>query len=782
MTRLVVLATLLLGAVAASAQPRPEAARIEGRVTADGAGVALATVRLVGTDLGTSADAEGHYALALPEAGTVTLAVSAVGYEPAERTLSVGPGQTVRLDVALEVREVETGAVVVTGTRTAEALEDVAIPTTVVTAARAEADGALRLGDVLQTLPGVDLTSDFGAGVQIQGLDPAYTLVLLDGEPVVGRTAGVLDLSRVSVSGIDRVEVVRGPSSSLYGSEALAGVVNLITRPPGELSGRLRARYGTFGTHAFTAEAEGGTAVAGRDWGARLVLDRYGSDGYDLDPTLSGNDAPEVSETTADLRLQGAVGPRTTLRLGARATAGDDRLVYAFTDAAGATSPIDSRSDRTDWSLHPRLQHAFGGRFAARLSGYAAGYRLDSQVLEPDAAGADSLTYDDTFDQRLLKGEAQIDALWSDRHRTVVGGGATEDALSGPRYGDEAPRAATAYAFAQHDWEPARRLALNASARLDATTDVGTHLSPKLAALVRPSDALRVRLSVGSGFKSPDFRQLYLQFNNAVGGYTIFGSARLAEGLARLDAEGRLGTVYLDPGLLGAIRPETSVALNAEVEAEPVPGLRLRAGLFRNTIRDLIDVQPVAEFTNGGPVFSYLNLARVRTEGVTAEVSAAPAALPGLAVDLGYQLLRSRDLDVLDAIEAGTVFGRTASGRDVRLGAGDYTNLFGRSTHSGTVRLAYRAAGWTVSLRSRLRSRYGIRDLDGNALANRDDEFVPSTALVDATVSRDLALPSLPGQRVRFQLGADNAFDTTRPVLVPSLAGRRVYASVDLSF
>ena len=677
----------------------------------------------------------------------------------------------------------DLGRVVVTATRSVEALEDVAVPTTVVAAEQAEADGALRLSDVLEAIPGLDLTTDFGTGVQVQGLDPAYTLVLIDGQPIVGRSAGVLDLDRVSLAGLDRVEVVRGPSSSLYGSEALAGVVNLVTRTPREPGGRVRARYGTHATRALTVEAEAGAERGDRSWGARLALDRYGSDGYDLDPATLGGTGPATTETTGDLRLRGALSARTDLRLGVRATRGDERLLYSFTDVNGAVDPIDERADRTDWSVHPELRHRLSGRFATRLTGYAAGYRLDTQVYEPDAAGADSLTYDDTFDQRTLSVEGQVDALWSTRHRTVFGAGTARDALSGVRYGADAPRSETVFAFAQHDWQPSRRLALNASARLDHHSDVGARLSPKLAALLRPSGAVAVRLSVGSGFKAPDFRQRYLQFSNAVGGYTIFGAARLADGLERLDAEGRLETVYLDASALGAIRPETSVSVNAEVEVQPTRGLRLTAGAFRNAVRDLIDVQPVAAFVGGGPVFSYVNLSRIRTEGLTAEVSAAPAALPGLTVAAGYQFLRSRDLDVLDDLEAGVVFGRQPSGRDVRLTPSDYANLFGRSTHTATARVGVRRAGWSLSVRSRLRSRYGLRDLDGNGLANRDDEFVPATALVDATVGRDLALRgALPGRRLRLQLGVDNAFGTTRPVLVPSLAGRRLYASVDLSF
>ncbi len=221
--------------------------------------------------------------------------------------------------------------VVVTATRTAAALEDVAVPTTVIGAAQIEADGSLRLNDVLEDLPGLELTDGLGGtGIQIQGLDPAYTLILIDGQPVVGRTAGVLDVSRLSVRGIERVEVVRGPSSSLYGSDALAGVVNLVTGVPSEPALRLRGRAGSFGQGALALEAEGGTQIRGRAWGGRLVLDRTSTDGYDLDPNLFGNTTPERVETTADVRLTGELGPQTRARLGLRGTMGDDRLRFCI--------------------------------------------------------------------------------------------------------------------------------------------------------------------------------------------------------------------------------------------------------------------------------------------------------------------------------------------------------------------------------------------------------------------------------------------------------------------
>ena len=685
--------------------------------------------------------------------------------------------QTAEPDTTLET-------VVVTATRTAKALEDVAVPTTVISAETARADGDLRLADALETVPGVTLTSDFGTGVQIQGLDPDYTLILIDGQPVVGRTAGVLNLERLSLRGLDRVEIVKGPSSSLFGSDALAGVVNLITRAPQETGAAVQLRAGSFGTTTTAVEAD----LAGGDWGARLALDRTASDGYDLDPSQFGNSTPETTESAADVRVTGRLGDHVRLSLGARGTLGDERLVQSFIDINGAVSPIDTRGARRDWSLHPEVQTTWGGRYGLRVTGYASGYRLDTRVFEPDVAGADSLSFDDRFDQQLIKAEAQFDALWSRQHRTVVGAGAWRDALDGERYSQDAPRARNAFGFVQHDWEPSRRFALNASARLDAFQDVSTQLSPKLAALVRPTEATRLRLSVGRGFKAPDFRQLYLQFTNGIGGYTLFGAARLTEGLERLEAQGRYRPVATGEGL-AALRPESSVALNAEAQAT-VGGVEVSVGAFRNAVRDLIDVEPVGLLTNDAsspdctganasncePVLSYVNVSRVRTEGVTLS---AGRDLAGWRIDAGYQWLRSRDLDLLDQIREGTVFARE-NGRDTRLAPGDYANLFGRSTHSGTARLSRQQGAWSGSLRSRWRSRYGLRDFDGNGFANRADEFVPATVLFDATLGRTLAVSGLPGP-LALQVGVDNLLDTTRPKLVPTLAGRRLYASLSLS-
>jgi outer membrane receptor for ferrienterochelin and colicins len=95
-----------------------------------------------------------------------------------------------------------------------------------------------------------------GNGIQIQGLNPDYTLILIDGEPLIGRYAGTLELSRITTGNIRKIEIVKGPSSSLYGSEALAGVINIITDQP--LVDKLNAgiRYGSRNTLDLSAQGK----------------------------------------------------------------------------------------------------------------------------------------------------------------------------------------------------------------------------------------------------------------------------------------------------------------------------------------------------------------------------------------------------------------------------------------------------------------------------------------------------------------------------------------------
>ena len=154
--------------------------------------------------------------------------------------------------------QVAVPELIVTATRNERMLSNVTVPALLINNKVIKLSGNIRLNDVLQEQTGLFLTSAsgsssvgggvFGNGIQIQGMSPDYTLIMLDGEPLTGRQGGVIDLSRYSVGNIRKIEVIKGPSSALYGSEAMGGVINIMTEEKRTKSANLTMRYGSFNT------------------------------------------------------------------------------------------------------------------------------------------------------------------------------------------------------------------------------------------------------------------------------------------------------------------------------------------------------------------------------------------------------------------------------------------------------------------------------------------------------------------------------------------------------
>ena len=122
--------------------------------------------------------------------------------------------------------------VIISATKTNQTVNELPIPITIISEKEVQEFSASKLYDVITKQTGiVSVTTKTGTeGLQMQGLDASYTTFLIDGFPIIGRSFGTLDLNRISVADIERIEIVKGPSSSLYGSNALGGVINLISK------------------------------------------------------------------------------------------------------------------------------------------------------------------------------------------------------------------------------------------------------------------------------------------------------------------------------------------------------------------------------------------------------------------------------------------------------------------------------------------------------------------------------------------------------------------------
>lgn len=664
-------------------------------------------------------------------------------------------------DTSLFGRPLQLDDVVVTATRSLKSIEQVAVPTSVIGAEDIRRRGVVRLSDLLAEQPGLQLDYDHGAGLQVQGFDADYTLILIDGEPVIGRTAGTLNLNRITASDVKRVEVVRGPSSSLYGSEALAGVVNIITRDVrAPLEGEAQARYGTHNTTHFSARVGGNHGPVR----AKAFVSRYGSGGYDLTPTTVTPTVPSFTDYIGRGTVGYALRDDTELEVRGRMA---HEAQSSTVDVSEEEQRYEDEAERADWTLTPTLTHTLRPGIDLEVQLVGSGYRTQTDLT---GTRDGEVLSQSRFNQQYRKVEAQVQAALSDAHLLTAGGGYIRETVDADRVEG---RRTGGFAFVQDEWSPTSWWELVPSARLDAHSDYATRISPKLATLVRPADGMRLRASVGSGYKAPAFRQLYLNFTNPQAGYSVFGAEEVQRGLDNLDAQGQIATLLADPSTFGgAIEAERSVAFNAGVGVDVRPEVSLRLNLFHNEVRDLIDTQPIARKTNGQQVFTYFNRGRVFTRGIEAELTWRP--IRAFDAALSYTYLEAKDRDVLDDLEAGRIYRRTDSGRDVAVSPSDYAGLRGRSRHRATARLTYRAEaiGLTVSTRGRYRGRYGFADRNGNGIVDVDREYAPGYAIIDLTLTKTLL------DDFDLQVGAKNVTDHSSPQYVPQLSGRRWFVGL----
>ena len=611
----------------------------------------------------------------------------------------------------------------------------------------------------------------FGNGVQIQGLSPDYTLILLDGEPIIGRQGGVIDLSRLAVGNIKKVEIVKGPSSSLYGSEAMGGVVNIITEQA-QLN-RLDAsfRYGRFNS----TDANISAAIKKQKWGLQLFGNRNSSDGYDLDENAAGKTVDPFSSYTTQARFNYSPSAKTRISLSGRYYDEKQDNYFLTQDiASGSTIAITGNGNVKDMNLNPVITQQFNNNLRSSMRFYFSRYEYEQTLLN-DADK--SPYYYDFFQQDFYRVENQTDINLPARNFLSVGAGVVAEKLNTTRYAGERSNDIL-YAFMQDEWRATEKLTFIGGLRYDDNSAYQSRLSPKLAAQYKVNDKLRINASYGAGFKAPDFRQMFLNFlNTAAGGYVVYGANEITiTDLETQKQQGILSEILPRAYDLALLKPEISKGFNAGATYDVNDKLNFNVNLFRNDIDNLIQVDIIAFRSNAAPVYSYFNVKEAFTQG--AEFNSSYKINKSLQLQAGYQFLMTADKADLKKIEEGTVFTRDLqSGEVSRVSKSDYAGLPNRSKHMVNAKFFYdnEKKGWSASARVIYKSKWGTYDKDGNGIINREDEFANGFAMVNITAAKTI-------NAFRIQAGIDNLFDYKDELNLPGQPGIQPYISINYSF
>ncbi len=521
--------------------------------------------------------------------------------------------------------------------------------------------GARTLADVLEEQGGIQVNSSLGLGseVFVDGLDGRHVLILIDGRPVNGRVNNRVDVSRLPVSPgmIERIEIVRGPMSALYGSEALGGVINIITKKPTAPSNE-DVDDGPWHPVLVGGEASlGGQLLPGgapwRSLGAsghgafgplalRLDLMHQEMPGFDRGGRESGPTTPDGKADVPDRRQASAgldvtVTPSSvwnvrstllytqsassaTVAAGApfRDVADNAELAWSLTAARqlelGLAAPVDVSADlRVDRFTHRFAKQARGD--LAAPPAFCGGLFEDACPVPPavrtlatkDEARlelrADAVFVDDpevtTWRGREVSASAGAVLL---QERPVRENGDGEDTLPG------GGRRTTASLYGEALWRPTAWLSLLPGARVDTflvdgavdgTTSSDTAsaaFGPKLSARVELPAGFSVRGSFGRGFRLPSFEERFLRFDHSELGYIVEGNPALQPERSS-GVRGELH--FADASLLGIVPVDAGVELGA------------------NLLDNLITEVGTGDDVDGIPVFSYGNASRALTSALT---------------------------------------------------------------------------------------------------------------------------------------------------------------------
>lgn len=502
----------------------------------------------------------------------------------------------------------ELDPVVVTGTRTQHRLSESPVPVTVINAADVARSGAADVAELLQREGGVYVSQAAGRGstIEIQGLSSEHVLILVDGRRMNGRINGAVDLSRLRVAQIERIEIVRGPSSALYGADALGGVVNIITRraPANQAALKLRGQ----GDGRIDGQAR--AALNKGPWSLQsdAVLSHRPS--FDLDPERAGEEGARRELASAGVRAKRELSDAGALQaIGLDGAWSHTRSDRDDAGQGGAVLHTQKKIEEVRLGLTPEL--AWGDN-SLRLDSYY--HRYDDQYLQSRTSG-DTLLDEQTLDELVGVG-MQWDRLWAE-HRLTAGFEYEFERLQSDRLLSTAERDRQAI-YLQDQWRVGA-LTLVPGLRFDRDSQFGQQLSPKLALRWDITPQWMLRAGYGHGYRAPDFKQLWLRFENAAVGYQVQGNPEL--------------------------QPESSRGLNLSTTWYASASSSLNLALFAHQVDDLIELQQQPGAAS--IVYNYANVRSARLYGGDLQWQAR--VLPGdglpLQLKLGYGYLHSRDED-----------------------------------------------------------------------------------------------------------------------------------------
>ncbi|MEQ1794165.1 MAG: TonB-dependent receptor [Nitrospira sp.] len=625
---------------------------------------------------------------------------ASIGDTPLTASESPSPSE------ATPQRSVHVDDIVITGTWTPHAQKDSPIEIERITDTMLQQAGATNIRQVLQDIPAIEMRRTGGRfqQFQIQGLESIHTLILVNGQELIGSTeGGTFTEDLLASPDIQSIEVVKGAAAVQYGSDAIGGVINIRTRQATkQLGGTITGQYGRYNTVTTFAAPEFRSADG--KFGGYIAAGVSKSDGVDYIPsTPVTNGEPRYSTKNISANFDYTFSNSTKFSLYNKYT-DQDRVSLGGATASSTRSQTTSNNERNQTVARMEWNPDAVSTFS--VWGHYQSFQNESRT---NTLGSGAQTRQSKFTQTLWEPQFQYTRQIGQQHLMTLGGEHDFRSIEGLNFSSPSAlkKLTESAGWLQDEIALLPWADVVLGGRYTSNSEAGGAWSPQATLLLKPGN-FRGRFSYTKGFRSPGLSELGASFVEG-GFFGIVGNPNLA--------------------------PEKSTSYTANVEYY-FEHAKLGASAFRHDVNNLI------QFINGtcsaGEAASLgvaqnscqkpFNTAVTRSQGFELEAGIRP--LPWLYLETGYMYVDARD-QTTDQY------------------------LFGRSRHTWKTRANIEYDGWTLTTRLRYFSSFGFTDANGNGRIDRDqNELAPANVQLDMRLAKTLR------NGMELYVGADNVTES----------------------
>ena len=537
------------------------------------------------------------------------ISITAFGYQ--SRTLSIDPSKTdsANLDIYIKALPFLQDQTIISATGIIKSTQNVTVPVDVISRSTIERSGVANIGGLLRNMAGLSVhRSLYGylgspTGVMIQGLDPKRTLILIDGEKIIGGPGGVIDLSQIPISDIDRIEVIKGPHSALYGSEAMGGVIHVITQNPSEKNQqKLKIQTGSDNRRELNLSLQ--QSIGKLKTIASGIYTRHKA--LDLKPDDPDTDLDSFTRKLISGKFEFEPNRNTKISLSSRWLKQNEKGTSSQYFAPLNKTYIWHFPDRTI-----RKNTIINVKHGADLNRplfeiVTSRQTLDDQSIEDLEGSLESRNRitENTLEKIILRANKEIASnqyftfgIQRENENLFIRLDKTKP-LGNQTTTVEVPESniVSNDIFAQNEWQLTPSTTMIFGLRYQIHSDYPTEFIPKISTKYRINRSFGIRGSISKGYRTPSLKERFYVFDHSNLGYMVIGNKNLS--------------------------PEKSIGINIGADYQLSNKASYSCNLFNNNLQNLIQTQyDPAQSSGRLAIYTYDNVGKATTRGIESKFS-----------------------------------------------------------------------------------------------------------------------------------------------------------------